>query len=389
MDILQGSSPDWYYAAGHACDSNHAGAGGVVELRPEQPTPTPAVLPPLLLASGLARRASLAPVAASLLHSYVGVLVSIARPMLLPPELSALHSPASMPMGGACAQEERAGTGPGVGGWPLGLRVVHSRLVRAVCQLLEVPECLALMLDESYEPVRLLLQAQAAQDMPGPSVLTPEDLASKSAFLCRRLGAHAPALVPPAAILGGDGMCTAGGGVLTDMPEVMVPDALRAFVSSELREPTAGGVGTAVARGTEEGRFDGKDEQILGGADVAEEGGSSGRRHDRADGVGEAQEDQDEDERDDGRIDEMLSVLFQEGGDGVGGGAVDSPGKEVLLLEPLAVDNNSKPLTPAQTWYKKLGRTRVSHLIDEVRIAHPFAMDGLKRCTASCHAHVS
>ena len=358
-------------------------------MRPEQPTPTPAVLPPLLLASGLARRASLAPVAASLLHSYVGVLVSIARPMLLPPELSALHSPASMPMGGACAQEERAGTGPGVGGWPLGLRVVHSRLVRAVCQLLEVPECLALMLDESYEPVRLLLQAQAAQDMPGPSVLTPEDLASKSAFLCRRLGAHAPALVPPAAILGGDGMCTAGGGVLTDMPEVMVPDALRAFVSSELREPTAGGVGMAVARGTEEGRFDGKDEQILGGADVAEEGGSSGRRHDRADGVGEAQEDQDEDERDDGRIDEMLSVLFQEGGDGVGGGAVDSPGKEVLLLEPLAVDNNSKPLTPAQTWYKKLGRTRVSHLIDEVRIAHPFAMDGLKRCTASCHAHVS
>jgi hypothetical protein len=68
------------------------------------------------------------------------------------------------------------------------------------------------------------------------------------------------------------------------------------------------------------------------------------------DGAGDV----DDGEDDDGRIEEMVTSLFS-----------NTPVEEQLLIEPMAFEDTHKVRMPAYYWYKKIGRLRLTRLLEE------------------------
>jgi hypothetical protein len=324
--MLEGSSPEWQLV--------HAAALNTPRPQPQPtpplPNPGPTALPALLLAQGLAQRAGLADVAATLFPDYVRALAFISRPF------------------------------PGDPPRPLGLRVVHSRLIRAVCLLLHVPQCMQHFLAEINEPVREMLVTHASQDVCAPLSHELDELTSKSAFLCQRLGPDSPSLVasmprsnltllgarPPTALAlsylvpaggggGGGGRSISG---LQGVGGLIQGEGVEENVDSEVGEfAHAGGGG---GRGRKQAEIKGKGSVDGGGAGGAEE----------EDGAGDV----DDGEDDDGRIEEMMTTLFS-----------NTPVEEQLLIEPMAFEDTQKVRMPASYWYKKIGRLRLTRLLEE------------------------
>ena len=290
--ILEGSSPEWQHVHAAACKTTPPQPQPL----PPLPNPGPTALPAILLAHGMSHSVGLADVAAALFPDYVRALAFISRPVQGDPAR------------------------------PLGLRVVHSRLIRAVYLLLHVPQCMLHFLAEINEPVREMLVMHASQDVCAPLSHELDELSSKSAFLCQRLGPDSWSLVSslPRSNLSLLGARPAAGQALA----YLAPAGARAgwisaqrpvgdMIKGEGADASADDEGGERARTGGRGR---KVEEIKGkDSPVAADEGVSGEE-DADDGAGEA----DDAEDDETRIEEMFTTLFS-----------NTPVEEQLLTEPM------------------------------------------------------
>ncbi|EKX51084.1 hypothetical protein GUITHDRAFT_103005 [Guillardia theta CCMP2712] len=164
-------STNWTMLAGCKDAGNNQSSPPVNHILP---SPVPTALPAVLLAEGIAQRSQLSDVACELFPSLLQVLTVISQP------------------------------DPSEPARPHGLRVLHSRLVRAAYLFLQIPLCMEILLLEQGEPLRDILLLLASQDVNAPLVLALDDLLSKSSFLCQRLGpdAHLHTLSLPRSIVG-------------------------------------------------------------------------------------------------------------------------------------------------------------------------------------------
>ena len=280
--LLEGSAPEWQYVhtVGHSASllSPPPPTPPAAALAHAMPNPSPIALPALLLAQGVSQRPGLSDVAVELFPDILRALAVMARPVSGDPAR------------------------------PLGMRVVFSRLVGALRLFLHVPQCMEYFLTEHAEALREMLLVQASQDVWAPLSHTLDDLVSKSAFLCQRIGPDAASLVsalPRSTLM-----------LMAAAPSSAL-SAARAFSKISAPERESSSVGAAESsRGRDdviqggEGRASEARDEIVGKGGGGEAGGGA--------------EAADETEADEKGIDEMLQVLFSNN-------AMD----EHLLAEPM------------------------------------------------------
>eukprot|EP00960_Hanusia_phi_P063027 765337-Hanusia_phi.AAC.2 len=249
------------------------------------PSPVPTALPAVLLAEGIAQRSQLSDVACELFPSLLQVLTVISKP------------------------------DPSEPARPHGLRVLHSRLVRAAYLFLQIPLCMEILLLEQGEPLRDILLLLASQDVNAPLVLALDDLLSKSAFLCQRLGpeSHLHTLSLPRSIVG----------------SLSVPRLALSWGGKSATESSIETIDTE----PEEPK---SQSQLLTWTSQSK--------------VIQESEGDDEEKR----VEEMVACMF-----------ANAATEEHLLL-PTSRREPDKSKPPSHTWSKKLGRYRTPRLLSEI-----------------------
>ena len=283
-------------------------SGGFGTFTPLQPSPSPRALP---------SPASVALPGVELVGNLSARASAEVNRSIFKDLLSALLAASSHPV--ECAR-------------PLGLRVIHSRLARAVYQLLQVPECLEVLVDpEEGKASRSLLLELGSHSVRAPLHLSISQLLSKSNFLCQRLGPDldtvlAGTLIPETLL---DRRAGAVGESASEVRRVLsTPSGDEDDVhSSRSVVSPIGGTPPPVEAQLED-VFD--DEDVADG------------------------EDSDSEERE---VDDMVSTLF-------GDSSASGTAEELLLIEK-SPKQQPKTLASAQQWQRKLGRLRSGQLIAE------------------------